>query len=228
MARPPMEVATWFDPTSTGLPATEDEIARRGYAGPATMAQHEVLEVPPDGHCLFSCAVTARNVARLRSLPQDSSGFMISEQEDRDLLLACKRLRQIVGAMAAEDERWDVLEQLTSTCLPEGPMLTYVANWLGGSLVVTMEGASNEWDMVFGQGPIVCKLLLGTIQDASGQGSPHFRLAGSWATQVTTTPTTPRSRKCKRSRDEDRQDESIEVSSYSSSTEPMATDESSE
>ena len=45
----------------------------------------------------------ARRGAATKSA-QDRSGLMISEHENRDLMHACKRLRQIVEVMAAEDK----------------------------------------------------------------------------------------------------------------------------
>ena len=172
--------------TNTGVPASEAEILTRGFAGPPVMEESEVLPVPPDGHCLFACAVAARDVGRLRSVMQDNQGFLTSPSEDLELLTACRRLRQIVGAMAADDDRFDVVEQLTSPELPEGAVLTYVSRWLGGSIIVTHEGTSSEYDVIVGSGPIVCKLVLGTVTDAGGRHSPHFQLAGSWLPQLKT------------------------------------------
>ena len=195
---PSLAAATWFNPANTGVPATSEEIHRRGYAGAAAMGEEEIFEVPPDGHCLFSCAVTARDVDRLRCLPQDNLGNRLRRSEDRELLTACERVRQIVGGMAADEERYDVIAQLASAELPEGAILSYVARWLRGSVLVAIEGASDEWSVLFGEGPIVCKLLLGTVRDSSGRGSPHFRLAGSWMPQEHTAARTPRNRRSKR------------------------------
>ena len=219
--RPPehatLATVNWFDPASTGVPATSEEVQRRGFAGAAAMKEGEILEVPPDGHCLFSCAVTARDVDRLRCLPQDKFGFMLTKSEDRELLIACQRVRQIVGNMAVDDNRYDAVAQLASADLPEGIILSYVARWLRGSVLVAIEGASDEWSVLFGEGPIVCKLLLGTVRDSSGRGSPHFRLAGSWLPQEHTAAHTPRMRPSKR----ERQDDSGDSSNASSSTEPV-------
>ena len=168
------------------MPATTAELRRRGYAGPQAMGLSEILDVPPDGNCLFSCAIAARDVERLRSLNQDGSGFLRSRREDRELYTACRRLREMVGNMALEDGRTDVVEQLTSANLPEGAVLTYVAHWLGGTLVVSTEGTSPEYDVLFGEGPLVCKLELGVVIDGAGGSSPHFRLAGSWMQQQQT------------------------------------------
>ena len=174
------------DPSNAGVPATPAELRRRGYAGPQVMGTSEILDVPPDGHCLFSCALAARDVERLRSLNYDDSGFLRSSREDRELRTACRRLREMVGGIAIEDGRADVVEQLGSANLPEGAVLTYVARWLGGTLLVTTEGASSEYDLLFGEGPLVCKLQLGTVHDGAGGSSPHFRLAGSWMQQQST------------------------------------------
>ena len=106
------------------------------------MGTAEVLDVPPDGHCLFSCVVAARDVERLRTVNQDSWGFLRSQREDRELRTACRRLREMVGGLALEDGRVDVVEQLASAALPEGAVLTYVARWLGGTVLVTTEGAA--------------------------------------------------------------------------------------
>ena len=142
--------------------------------------------MPPDGHCLFSCAVAARDVRRLRSLRQDAHGiFLASRHEDLDLLTACRRLRALVGAMAAEDARFDLVEELSSSKLPEGPIIEYVARWLHGSTIISLEGASSEYDTIVGDGPIACRLLLGVVSDAAGHESPHFCLAGSWLPQRT-------------------------------------------
>ena len=144
--------------------------------------------MPPDGHCLFSCAVAARDVRRLRSLRQDAHGFIASRHEDLDLLTACRRLRALVGAMAAEDARFDLVEELSSSKLPDGPIIEYVARWLHGSIIISLEGASSEYDTIVGDGPIACRLLLGVVSDAAGHESPHFRLAGSWLPQRNTGP----------------------------------------
>ena len=175
------------------MPATAAELGRRGYAGPQVMGAAEVLDVPPDGYCLFSCVVAARDV---RTVNQDSWGFLRSQREDRELRTACRRLREVVGGLALEDGRVDVVEQLASAALPEGAVLTYVARWLGGTVLVTTEGAGSEYDLLFGDGPVVCKLQLGVVSDGAGSSSPHFRLAGSWLQQQST------DNRCKRKRDQ--------------------------
>ncbi|CAE7865555.1 unnamed protein product [Symbiodinium microadriaticum] len=81
----------------------------------------------------------------------------------------------MVGGLALEDGRLDVVEQLASAALPEGAVLTYVARWLGGTVLVTTEGAGSEYDLLFGDGPVVCKLQLGVVSDGAGNSSPHFR-----------------------------------------------------
>ncbi|CAE7357830.1 unnamed protein product [Symbiodinium sp. KB8] len=37
------------------------------------------------------------------------------------------------------------------------------------------EGAGSEYDLLFGDGPVVCKLQLGVVSDGAGNSSPHFR-----------------------------------------------------
>ena len=150
------------------------------------MASGEVLNVPADGHCLFACAVAARDVDRLRSLSQDGFGFLRSQREDRELATACARLRAIVADRAVHDGRYDVVDQLTSSSLPEGAILHYVAEWLGGSVHVTVDGLDTEYDVLFGEGPIVCKLLLTYQTGPDGAPAPHYNLVGSWMAQLKT------------------------------------------
>ena len=63
-------------------------------------------------------------------------------------------------------------------------------------MLVTTEGAGSEYDLLFGDGPVVCKLQLGVVSDGAGSSSPHFRLAGSWLQQQST------DNRCKRKRDQ--------------------------
>ena len=56
---------------------------------------------------------------------QDKHGFLASRHEDMELLTACNRLRQIIGAMAAEDMRFDLVERLSNSDLPEDATQIY-------------------------------------------------------------------------------------------------------
>ena len=166
-----------------GVAATPAEVAHRGFQGPAAMGPEEVLEVPPDGSCLFHCIVTCRDVARLRASIQDERGFMADRRCEANLQEASRRLRHICVEAAAEAGREDIVTMLRSSRLPEGGALRFLAQWLEGSVWVTLEGVSTEFDVLIGEGPIACRLLLCSIVDAEGQSSPHYRLAGSWVMQ---------------------------------------------
>ena len=95
-------------------------------------ASSKILQVPPAGHCLFSCAVAVRDVRRLRSLSltQDEHGVPLSRHEDMELQTTCARLRETVGAMAAEDVCFGLVEGLPNSNLPDGLIIEYVARWL--------------------------------------------------------------------------------------------------
>ena len=72
---------------------------------PRPWAHEEVLEVPPDGNCLFHCVVTCRDVARLRASIQDERGFMADRRGEANLQEASRRLRRICIEAAAEAGR---------------------------------------------------------------------------------------------------------------------------
>ena len=168
----------------TGVPATQEELERRGFQGPPAMQPDEILEVPPDGDCLFHCAVTCRNVQRLRSSAQDPAGFMSERRCEKDFAEASRRLRRICSAAAAKAGRDDVVKMLRSARLPEGGVVWFLAQWLEGSIWVTLDGVSGEFDVLVGEGPIACKLVLCTVVNGTGRSSPHYRLAGSWVAQL--------------------------------------------
>eukprot|EP00439_Symbiodinium_sp_Y106_P021916 s7017_g2.t1 len=170
--------------TDVGVPATQEELERRGFQGPPAMQPDEILEVPPDGDCLFHCAVTCRNVQRLRSSAQDPAGFMSERRCEKDLAEASRRLRRICSAAAAKAGRDDVVKMLRSARLPEGGVVWFLAQWLEGSIWVTLDGVSGEFDVLVGEGPIACKLVLCTVVNGTGRSSPHYRLAGSWVAQL--------------------------------------------
>ena len=88
-----------------GVAATPAEVAHRGFQGPAAMGPEEVLEVPPDGNCLFHCVVTCRDVARLRTSIQDERGFLADRRGEANLQEASRRLRRICIEAAAEAGR---------------------------------------------------------------------------------------------------------------------------
>ena len=143
----------------------------------------EVLDVPPDGNCLFHCAVTCRDVARLRGSSQDEQGFMSDRRSEANLQEASRRLRCICIEAAGDAGQEDVVDMLLSSSLPEGGALWFLAQWLQGSLWISLDGVSAEFDVLVGEGPIACKLLLCSVMDSNGQSSPHYRLAGSWVRQ---------------------------------------------
>ena len=108
---------------------------------------------------------------------------MADRRCEANLQEASRRLRHICVEAAAEAGREDIVTMLRSSRLPEGGALRFLAQWLEGSVWVTLEGVSTEFDVLIGEGPIACRLLLCSIVDAEGQSSPHYRLAGSWVMQ---------------------------------------------
>ena len=78
------------------------------------------------------------------------------------------------------------VELLASSAYPEGAVLTYLAQWLGGTLHVVVDGLESEYDLLFGQGPIQAQLILTYITGPDGTRAPHYMLSGSWVPQVAT------------------------------------------
>ena len=169
-----------------GIPATLAELHARGWAGPPAMAADEVLNVPPNGSCVFHCVVCCRDVQRLRDTPRMSCGFVVNSREEAELAEASRRLRLLISERALDDDRYDVFELLASSAYPEGAVLTYLAQWLGGTLHVVVDGLESDYDLLFGQGPIQAQLLLTYITGPDGTRAPHYMLSGSWVPQVAT------------------------------------------
>ena len=116
-------------PVECGVQATEAVF--RSWAQVAVSA---ILEVPPDGHCVLSCTLAARDVVLLRALSQNASSLFCSPREDRDLLIACRRLRE-TGVISAEDGRFDSVESLSGPDLPEeasAVVCCHMAGRIGG------------------------------------------------------------------------------------------------
>ena len=77
---PKLAYARFADPSVVAIP-TAAEPRNRGYARAQAMGDTEVLDVPPDGHCLFSCATAARDIENLsleKLAPGRLQGFLQS------------------------------------------------------------------------------------------------------------------------------------------------------
>ncbi len=150
------------------------------FMGPPHLSDNEpfVCPVPPDGRCLYYCALALQDARAWLGTHDDHGRARDADRAEEDTRQA-ETMRMLVrekALMQGHQATYERLGKESAEGYPGLDEVDLVAAVLGGSLVVQI----GEVQVLKGDGPLVGHLHSYVLKDAAGHGCMHWEVFQSW------------------------------------------------